>query len=219
MNLQVLENRNDGDNNFSLILQKPPGFNFYAGQYLDIKLPAGKDNIKTFTISTSPTEDFLMITAKKGVSQFKKIMQNLAPGDNITVTHPIGTFILDESQKNIYIAGGIGITPFRSMIKFAVDQNIKQHMTLIYLNSSDNFLFKDALGKFQKDLPNLNIIYRQTKLQGRPNTKDLKAVVQDNTEAIYYLAGPTEMVDSFDKMLSDLGVDKVNIRTDRFDGY
>lgn len=219
MNLQVLQNRSDGDDYFSLILEKPVGFNFYPGQYLDIKLPAGQDNIKTFTISTSPTENYLMITARKGISKFKKIMQNLSAGDNIVVTHPIGTFILDESQKNIFIAGGIGITPFRSMIKYAVDQNIRQNLTLMYLNSSDNFLFKDTLDDLQKNLPNLNIIYRQTRLQGRPNAEELKALVRGNDEAIYYLAGPTEMVENFEKILLNLGMDNVNIRTDRFDGY
>lgn len=217
MNLKIKENRSDGNNYFSLILEKPTGFTFYPGQYLDLNL---ERDIKTFTISSSPTEDFLMISAKTGVSKFKKAMENLSLGDVITVTHPIGTFILDESQKGVFIAGGIGITPFRSMIKFAVDQNIKQKLTLIYLNSSDNFLFKDTLDDLQKNMPNLEIIYNQTRLHERLDIEKLgKIIKSDVTTAIFYLAGPPDMVEGFEKMLLEMGVDKVNIRTDKFDGY
>lgn len=203
---------------FSLILEKPESFTFYPGQYLDVELPIrspdklGKS--RTFTISASPTEEFLMITTTKSASKFKKTMGNLKKGDNITATHPIGTFILDESSPAIFIAGGIGITPFRSMIKYAIDQKLTTPITLIYSNSDSNFLFKKELEDWRRHLPNLTIIYHNSTQKGH-----LSKLPPTTHLPIYYLAGPPSFVDDMEKILLDLGIDEINIRYDRFDGY
>lgn len=212
MILKVLDKKIENRDGFSLILEKPQGFHFYAGQYLDVGL--GSDT-RAFTISSSPTEDFLMITTKKGVSRFKKALEKLKADDTITTSHPAGTFILDEEESAVFIAGGIGITPFRSMIKDAVSSKIKTPITLIYSNSTKDFLFKKELDAWQKAYPKLEIIYVVTSHDGRlihlpPTIYHLP---------IYYLAGPPKMVDDFASMLKDMGVDQINIRYDRFDGY
>ena len=143
MQFRIKDIKKETEDCSSLILEKPKGFSFYAGQYLDVKLlvndPLG--NTRAFTISSSPTEDFLMISPKKGITKFKKALENLKIGDIITTSHPAGTFILDETESAIFIAGGIGITPFRSMIKYALDQKLITPITLIYSNSDTNFLF------------------------------------------------------------------------------
>lgn len=214
MILKVISKKAETKNTFSLVLEKPANFSFYTGQYLDVELPVQDKygNTRAFTIASSPTEDFLMITSKKGTTPFKKFMENLKPGDNITASHPAGTFTLDESEPAVFIAGGIGITPFRSIIKYVLDQNFKTPLTLIYSNSDNNFLFKKELDWWQKQLPNLKIQYVVTSKEGRPP-------VTCNLSTIYYLAGPPKMVDDFAKMLLELGVDETNIRYDRFDGY
>lgn len=210
MQLKIKDKQDFGDY-FSLILEKSNGFNFYPGQYLDYEL--NKDT-RAFTIAASPTENFLSLTTKKGSSEFKKALLKLKIEDNITTSHPAGTFILDESSPAVFIAGGIGITPFRSMIKYTLDQKLKTKIKLIYSNSDENFIFKDELETWQKQL-NLNIIYH--------NSTKLGELVLDSSfvtsEAIYYLAGPPKMVASFEKILLDLGVDQTNIRYDNFDGY
>lgn len=223
MILQVKEKRLEENNCFSLILEKPDGFNFYPGQYLDIELPV-KDrlgNTRTFTISSSPTEDFLMMTTKKGLTPFKKSMAMLKPADTITTSHPAGTFTLDESQSAVFIAGGIGITPFRSMIKYVADYKLNTPITLLYSYSDNNFLFKKELENWQKQLPNLTIHYIVTSQVGRLDKNNfLKLYPKPNTtNIIYYLAGPPSMVDEFAAMLLGLGVDQIDIRYDRFDGY
>lgn len=217
MLLKVLNKKIETSNCFSLILEKPKNFHFYPGQYLDIELPV-KDkngNTRAFTISSSPTEDFLMITPKIGVSQFKRKMEKIKVGDTIKTSHPAGTFTLDESTPAVFIAGGIGITPFRSIIKYALDHKLDTPITLLYYNSDDNFLFKDELNQWEKSLSNLRVIYVVTSREDHlthlpPTTYHLP---------IYYLAGPPKMVDDFAKMLIDLGVEETNIRYDRFDGY
>lgn len=226
MILKVVGNRSEINGCFSLILKKPNGFKFYAGQYLDVELSIDdqdkKGKSRTFTISASPTEDFLMMTTRLGVSDFKKAMAQLKPGAVITTSHPAGTFIIDETESAVFIAGGIGITPFRSMIKYALDKKLSTPITLIYSNSTDDFLFKGELATWKKNLPNLRVIYIQTSRDGRLNAQKLSSMLHSKLytiHSIYYLAGPPKMVDDFAKMLLNLRVEEVNIRYDRFDGY
>ena len=222
MTTKIIQIKSEMGSAFNFILEKPPDFNFYPGQYLDIILKG----TRAFTISSSPTEDFLMITPQKGISEFKKCLASLKPGNTIESSHPAGTFTLDESSPAVFIAGGIGITPFRSMIKYAFDQprfnrgqKLSTPITLIYSNSDDNFLFKEELDKWSEDLTNLSIIYLNTTNQGRLNLSKLAMIVQKNDNVIYYLAGSHEFVNDMAKILIDYGIDETNIRYDRFDGY
>lgn len=218
MILKILDKRPESKDAFSLILEKPENFNFYTGQYLDYELPVDdpNGNTRAFTISASPTEDFLMLSAKHGFSEFKKALYQLKPGDTITTSHPVGTFILDESSPAVFVAGGIGITPFRSMIKYAVDKNFKAPITLIYSNSDDNFVFKKELDNWRKVYPKLDIIYHNSSQAGRLTTLSLKPYPLN---PIYYLAGSHSFVNDMEKILLKVGVDPTNIRYDRFDGY
>lgn len=217
MILEIHDKKAETKNCFSLILEKPANFSFYPGQYLDIELPVNdpNGNTRAFTISSSPTEDFLMISPKKGISPFKKFMEKLQAGQAISTSHPAGTFTLDDKEPAVFIAGGIGITPFRSIIKYALDQKLKTPITLIYSNSDENFLFKKKLESWQRKLPSLKIIYHNTsKLEGFYLDSRLLTL-----DSIFYLAGPPKMVDDFEKMFLNFGIDETSIRTDRFDGY
>lgn len=217
MILKVMQKKDETSNASSLILEKPEDFKYYPGQYLDIQLPVNDPLGKTraFTISSSPTEDFLMLCIKKGLSIYKNHLLKLSPGDYLNASHPVGTFILDENTPAIMLAGGIGITPFRSMIKFVLDQKLTTPITLIYSNSNDDFVFKHELDSWQKSLPNLQIIYRTTNTEGRL----MKLPPTTYKQPIYYLAGSPGFVDAIEKMLQEMGIDETNIRFDRFDGY
>lgn len=221
MKLKVIKKIIPAPDSFSLIFEKPKGFAFYPGQYLDIKLPILDPNgdTRAFTISSSPTEDSLIITPKKGVSPFKKFMENLKEGDSAESSHPAGTFTLDESSPAVFIAGGIGITPFRSIIKYCMDQQISTPMTLIYSNSTADFLFKEELEKWKQSLPNLTIIYYNSSLNGRLDKTKLPTAVGKTVNSIYYLAGAHSFVNNMAQILIDIGIDETNLRYDRFDGY
>lgn len=213
MLLKIKQIKHETDEILSFIFDKPTGFSFYPGQYLDIKLPVG--NTRAFTISSSPTEDFLMITPKKGISPFKKLMEQLKIGDEVESSHPAGTFTLDESSPAVFLAGGIGITPFRSILKYVFDQKLKTPITLIYSNSDDNFLFKKELKDWKQTLPEFTIIYHNSTQNGH-----LTKLPPTNYHLpIYYLAGSHSFVNDMEKILKQLGVDETNIRYDRFDGY
>jgi len=213
MILKVLEKKWETEDVFSLVLEKPDNFNFYHGQYLDIGLA---NDTRAFTISSSPTENFIMITTKKGRSRFKKMMEELKIGDLITTSHPAGTFTLDESSPAIFLAGGIGITPFRSMIKYVLDKQISTSMTLIY-SAKGKFAFKTELDQWKKQLPNLKINYLNTGKADRLNRQKLLKTL--DPASVYYLVGSHSFVDNLEQVLLNLVVDKTSVRTDRFDGY
>ncbi len=221
MLLKVKQVKKETTDLFSLIFEKPKDFNFYPGQYLDYELeiddPDG--NTRAFSISSSPTENFIMLTTKYGITPFKKALARLKPGVIITASHPAGTFILDENTPAVLIAGGIGITPFRSMIKYAFDQKLTTPMILFYSNSDDNFVFKKDLEKWREKLHNLKIIHINTTKQRYLSFETIKNSVFNIQNSIFYLAGPPKMVDFFEKMLIKEGVDETDIRYDRFDGY
>ena len=229
MILTVKQIKKEARNAFSIIFENQ-GDRFYPGQYLEFEG-------KCFSIASSPSEPFLMITTFPSKSKLKRKFLRLQPGDKIESSHPAGTITIDEVDPLVFIAGGIGITPFRSMIKWAYDRKFKTKMTLIYSssqkkiktaakrgsysNSDNDFIYKKELDTWKKDLPNLTIHYINTNKDGRLNNNKLEPLIlnTDPLIPIYYIAGSPSFVDAFEKMLLEIGIDKLNIRTDRYDGY
>lgn len=202
----------------SILLEKPTGFNFYPAQFVDIGF--SKDT-RIMSISTSPTEEYLMFTFKKGLSSYKKRLLKIRPEEKLESTHPTGTYTLDENSPAVMLAGGIGITPHRSMIKYAVDTKLGLPITLIYSNSNENFPFKKELDLWQKNYSKLAVHYLITSREGRLNITKLATIVSKSviSEAIFYLAGPPSFVEDMEKSLRELGIDSTQIRLDSFDGY
>ncbi len=223
MKFKILQKKKDANKTFSLILEKPKDFRFYPGQYLDVELPVNDPLGKTriFSISSSPSEDFIMLTYKTGISIYKKKLQSLKRGDIISSSHPAGTIVLDDSSPAVLIPGGIGIAPHRSMIKWAVDGKLNLPIILIYSNSDPDFIFKKELDIWQKQYPKLTIHYVITSKVGHLNETKVKQLypIPYTLYPIFYLAGPPAMVDDFEEILLKLGIDDTSIRTDRFDGY
>lgn len=222
MFLTVKQIKKGPGNSLSIIFEKPKDFQFYPAQFIDLQVNiSNPDNSRIYSLSSSPTEDYLMITLRAGVSDHKKKLQSLKPGDTVTITHPNGTYTLDENSPAVMLAGGVGIAPHRSMIKFAVDQKLKTPLTLIYSNTEDDFIFKDELNSWQKDYPKLHIIYVDTKKSGRITVEKLSSILPTTNHQlpIYYLAGPPGFVSDMEQILKNTGVDSTNIRLDSFDGY
>ena len=216
MLLKVKKLKKEARDAFSIIFERPKKLDYYPGQYLTIKYQKIQ---REFTIASSPTENFLMITTRAGLSPLKKFLANLKPEDKLESDHPAGTYTLDTSSPSVIIAGGIGVTPARSMIKYALDQRLKIPITLIYSNSNENFIFKKELDLWQKQYPKLTIHYIITAHDGRLTEDKLQKLYPRKASLIFYLAGPPVMVDDFEEILLKLGIDETNIRTDRFDGY
>lgn len=223
MKLVVKQIHKETENVLSIMFEKPKGFEFYPAQFVDIIFPDIKvDNSRIYSLSSSPTENYLMITFKKGISDHKKKLMNLKPKDIVEITHPNGTYTLDELTPAVMLAGGVGIAPHRSMIKYAMDKKINLPLILIFSNSTKNFPFKKELDSLSEKQANLDIHYVVTGKNGRLTKPKLNSILKNyflKAEPIYYLAGPPSFVYDFNQILQTMDIDSVNIRLDSFDGY
>lgn len=200
----------------------PGKLNFEPGQYLEwtlpVKNPDSRGNRRYFTVASSPTEDSLRIAvrmAKEKGSAFKRTLLELNPGDQIVAGSLSGDFILpkDKSKKLVFIAGGIGITPFRSIIKYLNDKGETRDIVLFYAAADEkDFVYKDVF-------KNVKLVTLVTPKQGFITEELLKKEVPDYKNRQYYLSGPPSMVDSYKDMLHKAGVSWRNITTDFFSGY
>lgn len=221
--LIVTSLREETPNYWSISFQRPVKFIYEAGDWIDIAFN-GQDLAggKTYSLSSSPTDQDLQITFREGLSPLKKALQGVKPGDVLIILqygNDYG-FQLKKNQSSVLIAGGVGIAPFRSMLKEMYDNHDKNEVTLIYLNQNDTFLFKDELEMWSKGLPNLSISYISTKEINRKKREKLILSLIKSPHQNFYISGPPGMVESNEHLLIDhAGVQVRDIRIDSFGGY
>lgn len=203
-------------------------FDFVAGQYFYYTLPKlNYDDIRGatrhFTLSNSPTEnEFLRLTTKfpSPMSGFKKTLLELKVGDEIEGRGPQGTFQLDTktARQQVMIAGGIGITPFRSMIKYSFDKKLDLPY-LIYSNSDENFAFGDELKEMLGD----KLILYDSSTSGHIDSMKIVKFIENWKLKIencdWYIVGPPKFVDAIEMALEQLGVVGGKIQSEKFTGY
>jgi len=219
------------------IFHQKQKFAFSPGQYMEWTLPHKKadsrGNRRYFTIASSPTEEDLRLGIKfyANGSSYKKTMIAMTDRTPIVGAQVRGDFTLpkDPSKKLVFIAGGIGITPFRSMIKYLIDTNQKRPIILLYANKTvDEIVYYDIFNQAQQQL-GIETIYTltdKTKLPanwqgyvGRIDASLIHSVVPDFTERTFYLSGPRAMVSAYENTLKSLGVPQQQIKTDFFPGF
>lgn len=221
---------------YLFIFKKGNNLSFLPGQYMEWTLPHKKvdsrGNRRYFTISSSPTEKNMAITVKfySKPSSFKNELENISKTKRITASQVSGDFVLPKNINTplVFIAGGVGITPFRSMVKYIVDKNLKTNIILIYSNrSEDEILFSDLFKTAEKNgvktkyvlTDKENLPKNWNGLIGHIDSETIKKVIPDYKTRKFYLSGPQMMVINFKKLLIDLSVPKENIKTDFFPGY
>jgi ferredoxin-NADP reductase len=190
-----------------------------AGQFIELYIPhenPDEHGIKHwFTLSSSPTEDLWTITTKLNPecsSTFKTALQNLQPGTELTMAAPMGDFVLpkDPAIPLLFVAGGIGCTPYRSMIKYLQDTREKRDITLLYATSSaEEIAFRDVF-----EVLNSNFI----PLVGDRLTS-AKILEYASPRHYIYLSGPEPMIEILDNELKEAGADPDHLRTDFFPNY
>lgn len=207
---------------FSIYFQRPVNFQFEAGDWIDIMLEGRSlSGGKTYSLSSSPTESELRITFREGISELKKVLQGVKAKDKLIITQYGNdyNFQLKKNQSSVLIAGGVGIAPFRSMIKETYDRGDKSDIMLIYLNQNDQFLFRKELDIWSSKMPNLTITYISTKdINRKKREKLIQSLIKDINKN-FYISGPPGMVESNEHLLLDMGVNLRNIRIDSFGGY
>jgi glycine betaine catabolism B len=211
-------------------------FAFAPGQYMEWTLghhsPDARGNRRYFTLASAPTEKTLRLGVKfyQESSTFKQAMLKMNVGDEIVASQLSGDFTLPENplQKCVFIAGGVGVTPFRSMIKYLLDTHRPRPITLFYANkTADDILYKDVFDRARHEL-GIQTIYAVTDprelpanwtgVTGRITSQLIKSKLPDYRRCIFYISGPRSMVDSFKETLQQMHVRSSNIRTDFFSG-
>jgi ferredoxin-NADP reductase len=197
-----------------------------AGQYVHYTLhhsdPDDRGDERWFTISSAPYEKDIKITTRISPdksSSFKKALQALKPGQEIEGEEPNGKFVVDDSSKGyIFVAGGIGVTPFRSILK-QIDREAKDiNVELLYANrSQDDIPYRDELEALSKNHKNFNITYFTG--NKKIDEETLKEFGKKMKDPIYYISGPEPMVEAFEKTLKHMGVDEEHSKFDYFPGY
>jgi ferredoxin-NADP reductase len=192
-----------------------------------------RGNRRYFTIASSPTEKELRLGVKfyQNGSSFKKALAYMDDGDVIIASQLSGDFVLpkNENKKLVFIAGGIGITPFRSMIKYLIDTKQKRDIVLIYSNKTEaDVVYKDIFNQASEYF-NLKTIYIFTNLEdgqasrigrrGFVNEKMILEEIKDWKERTFYISGPPSMVSGTEKIIKKLGLSGNHIKTDFFPGF
>jgi len=184
-----------------------------------------------FTIASSPTEAHLLVATKIGAqpSSFKAAMRALKPGEDVSARGLEGEFTLpsDTTRPCVFIAAGIGITPFRSMVTYMLHHKERRPITLVYsTRAAGDLVFRDTFDRATHEL-GLKPVYvlsgeAPAGWQGRTGRVDaamIREEVPDYAERLFYLSGPEPMVLALEKMLSDMGIRRGNIKRDYFPGY
>lgn len=216
---------------------KPAGFTFKAGQFADYTLidPEETDaegNTRGFSLSCAPYEDYVSFATRMRDTAFKRCMKKMEIGTEVNFDAPYGSFTLQNNTNipAVFLSGGIGITPIRSIILQAEHDKTAHKIFLFYANKTPgDAAFLDDMTEAEKQRQNFTFIPSMTDLPDTDKewkgergffTKEmLQKYVGDLSQPIFYIDGPGGMVSSLRKTLNESGVDDDNIRTEEFTGY
>jgi ferredoxin-NADP reductase len=217
--------------------EKPAGFDFKPGQSADLTLlnPPETDsegNVRTFSIASAPYEDELAFATRMRDTAFKRSLKKVPLGTVVKMDSAMGSFTLHKNSAKtaVFIAGGIGITPFSSIVRQADHDRASHKLYLFYSNyRPEDAPFMDVLQNLEKTNPNFRLIATMTDIErskktwngetGMINQDMLSKYLNDLRGPIYYIAGPPDMVSGMTKMLVASNVDEDDIRTEEFAGY
>ncbi len=207
---------------------------FKPGQFFFVSIKvADKERVKHFSFSNSPTEKgYVEFTKRITASPFSQALERLRVGDAARLKMPYGAFTFTgEYEKIAFLSGGIGITPIRSICRFAADKKLPTDIVLLYGNDREQeIIFREDLDRMAAVNKNMRIVYTLTAADidkenwpGRVGYIDegmVKEEIPDYRERVFYICGPPGMVESLVGILKDkLNVDKDRIKTENFTGY
>lgn len=236
--LAKLEGRQEiAERTMAFRFAKPASFKFTPGQFIDITLqnPSQTDSegdTRGFSIASAPYEDFIMVATRLRDTAFKRVLRSIPLGTEAKIEGPFGNLRLhnDKSRAAVILTGGIGITPFRSILLHAAKEKLPHRIFLFYSNRRpEDASFLGELQKLEKDNPNYKLIACMTEMEksqrswpgerGLISSALMGKYLKGLTSPVYYVTGPPAMVQGMHGMLTDMGVDDDNIRIEEFAGY
>jgi predicted ferric reductase len=177
-----------------------------------------------FTISSSPTRDRLSISAKS-VGDFTSTIRNTKADDIAYIEMPYGvlSFLKHDDRDLVFIAGGIGITPFMSMLRYIYDMKLDKNVTLIWGNKTEeDILFREEMDRMMAEMPSLKVVHVMSKQEdwsgekGYIDSEMLKRHISNFQSGQFFLCGPPRMMFLVEKLLRELNVEKKRIHYERF---
>ncbi|MFZ3043519.1 MAG: RnfABCDGE type electron transport complex subunit D [Minisyncoccia bacterium] len=235
-NLKLIKKNKLADGTYEFVFLPDLLFKFRPGQYLEWTIPQrfsdNRGNRRYFTIASSPTEQDVRLAVKfyEPKSSFKIALDALKVNDIIAASHIAGDFVLpkDPRKKLVFVAGGIGVTPFRSMVQYLVDTHDTRPVTLFYSNkTASEIAYKETFDAAEQAI-GMKTVYALTgesgpvpagMYAGKINAELIKKEIPDYKERMFYISGPHGMVEAFKKTLHDMGVSRFNIKSDYFPGF
>ena len=221
----------------AFFFERPAGFVFAAGQFIDIELqsPAetdGEGNTRTFSISSAPQDDTIMVTTRLRDTAFKRVLKTMPLETEVKIEGPSGDLQLhkDATRAAVFLAGGIGITPFRSILLDAANKHLSHPIFLFFSNRRpQDAPFLAELQSLEKQNANYKCISTMTapsessrRWQGERgfiNKELLDKHLKNAPSPIHYIAGPPVMVNALQAMLQEAGIGHNDIRAEEFAGY
>lgn len=243
MKLKLIKKQDEASGTKSFFWEPEKPVTYLPGQYFyytipTLKYPDPRGTTRHFTLSSSPTEgNILRLTTRvREGSGFKKTMDELPIGSTVDGEGPNGIFTFDEkiTGQQIFIAGGIGITPYRGMLKYVADKNLKTPILLIYSNSvPEEITFRKELEEISAAHPNVILAMTVshpedskepwTGLTGRVDENLINSLDAKYkflvTNPTWWLCGPPPMVDAMEQLLGRLKVTIDHVRSEKFTGY
>lgn len=232
--LKLLKRHDVAHKTIEFTFEKPANLTFIPGQYAGFTLinPPETDAAgitRRFSLSSTPDEANLTITLRMQGSAYKRVLNTLNIGDEIKFAGPTGNFTLhaDHSLPAVFIAGGIGITPFYSIIKHATEHKSPQKITLFYGNQTINdAAYFNELSQLQTINPHFTFIpalaLPDATWQGETGFITdtlLKKHIPDLDAPIYYICGSPAMVTTLQETLAEMGINEDNLKVEDFPGY
>ncbi len=216
--IKLLDKKHIDHEYYYFDFEKPKDFHYTEGQYgiftIDSPDITGR-NMRAFSIESSHDEPYIRIATRilENPSDFKKHLLHMDPGEEIKMTAPKGIFTFDESEPGVFIAGGIGITPIRSMLVCENRNKAERKDVLIYSELEECYPFKEEL----EQLNGLKIVYAA---DIEPTQNAIREAVKEHkNDAYYYLSGSPGFVKGITGLLVENGVAENKIKHDVFVGY
>lgn len=225
MKLKLISRNKETPDVESFVFEPAKPVTWKAGQYIHYVLhhepTDNRGSDRWFTIASAPFEKVITITTKLTIeegSSFKTKLSKMKVGKSIEMSDIDGDFTVDDpAQESIFIAGGIGVTPFYSILKEADHNKVKLNVTLIYANRNHSIAYKEELEEFAANNPNIKIHHIIS--PERLDVDLIKKLVPDLQRPIFYVSGPEPMVDSLGKELINIGISADKLKQDYFPGY
>jgi ferredoxin-NADP reductase len=235
INVKLIKKEEIATDTMAFYFEKPAGFEYRAGQFADYTLIAPSESdaegdTRGFSLITAPFETYIGAATRMRDTAFKRALRDMPLGTEVKLDAPYGDFTLHRTETTpaVFIVGGIGVTPVRSMVGQATHDKTAHQLTLIHSSRTPTDMpFMADFEQLAEENPNFKYIPVATDTapgdwlgeRGRVNASMVSKYVPDIHAPVYYLSGPEGMVKAMRQLLVSLDVNEDNIRTEEFTGY